>query len=283
MSATKRTNLVVMAAGMGSRFGGLKQTEPFGPNGEAILDYSVADAVSAGFDRTVVIIRREMEKDFREVIGRRLEAKTDVRYAFQENDNLPKGFSVSPERTRPLGTGHAVLSARDEIDAPFAVINSDDFYGRESFRILHGALTDDSLSAAMVGFRLGKTLTENGTVNRGICEVKDGMLLGVCEREGIDRESGIPLDAIVSMNMWGFRPDFLDSLEGAFERFLWGMKDPLRDEIYLPFVVDEEIRARRLSVRVLTTPEQWYGVTYRQDAESLRKAIAEMIKSGIYK
>ena len=279
----KKTNLVVMAAGMGSRFGGLKQIEPFGPHGEAILDYSVADAVCAGFDRTVVIIRREMEKDFREVIGRRLEAKTDVRYAFQESDRLPRGFSVPPERTRPLGTGHAVLSARDEINAPFAVINSDDFYGRESFRILHGALTDEALSAAMIGFRIGNTLTENGTVNRGICEVRDGMLLGVREREGIDGQSGIPLDTVVSMNMWGFRPDFLDSLEDALERFLASMKDPLRDEIYLPFVVNEELRAHRLSVRVLTTPEQWYGVTYREDAETLRGAIAEMTKNGIYR
>ena len=279
----KRTNLVVMAAGMGSRFGGLKQMEPFGPHGEAILDYSVADAVAAGFDRTVIIIRRAMEKDFRETIGRRIEALCDVRYVFQDNDLIPEGFSVSPERTRPLGTGHAVLCAREEIDAPFAVINSDDFYGRGSYAILHEALVDDSLSAAMVGFRLGKTLTENGTVNRGICEVKDGMLLGVCEREGIDRSSGFPLDTIVSMNMWGFRPDFLDRLGEAFERFLSNMKNPLKDEIYLPFVVDEELRAGRLSVKVLATPEQWYGVTYRSDAQTLRAAIAKMTKEGIYR
>ena len=279
----KRTNLVVMAAGMGSRFGGLKQMEPFGPRGEAILDYSVADAVSAGFDRTVIIIRRAMEKDFRECIGRRIEALCDVRYVFQENDLIPEGFSVSPDRTRPLGTGHAVLCAREEIDAPFAVINSDDFYGRGSYAILHEALCDDGLSAAMVGFRLGKTLTENGTVNRGICDVRDGLLAGVCEREGIDRNSGIPLDTVVSMNMWGFRPDFLDRLDEALRRFLSDMKNPLKDEIYLPFVVDEEIRAGRLSVKVLTTPEQWYGVTYRSDADALREAIARMTREGIYK
>jgi UTP-glucose-1-phosphate uridylyltransferase len=157
----KRTNLVVMAAGMGSRFGGLKQMEPFGPRGEAILDYSVTDAVAAGFDRTVIILRRAMEKDFRETIGRRIEALCDVRYVFQENERIPEGFSISPERTRPLGTGHAVLCAREEIDAPFAVINSDDFYGRGSYAILHEALTADDLSAVMVGFELGKTLTEN--------------------------------------------------------------------------------------------------------------------------
>ena len=279
----KKTNLVVMAAGMGSRFGGLKQMEPFGPRGEAILDYSVCDAVHAGFDRTVVILRRSMEKDFRETIGRRIEAVTDVRYAFQENDLLPEGFSVPSERTRPLGTGHAVLCAASEIDAPFAVINSDDFYGRESYRILHEALVDDGLSAAMVGFRLGNTLTENGTVNRGICEVRDGMLAGVRECEGIDRASGIPLDTIVSMNMWGFRPDFLGALDAAFRAFLSNMKDPLKQEIYLPFAVDEEIRAGRLAVKVLTTPAQWYGVTYRSDAEALRRAIAKMTEEGLYK
>ena len=272
-----------MAAGMGSRFGGLKQMEPFGPRGEAILDYSVTDAVLAGFDRTVIILRRAMEKDFRETIGRRIEAMTDVRYAFQENDVIPEGFSVDPERTRPLGTAHAVLSAAKEIDAPFAVINSDDFYGRRSYAILHDALVREETEAAMVGFALGKTLTENGTVNRGVCEVKDGRLLGVVEHEGLDRNSGVPLDTVVSMNMWGFRPEFLLRLDSALRAFLPNMKNPLRDELYLPFVVDEEIRAGRLSVDVLTTPEQWYGVTYRSDAEALRAAIADMIKEGLYR
>ncbi len=279
---SKKTNLVVMAAGMGSRFGGLKQMEPFGPHGEAILDYSVYDAASAGFDRTVVILRRAMEKDFRETVGRRIEAITDVRYAFQENDAVPAGFSVDPERTRPLGTAHAVLSAANEIDAPFAVINSDDFYGRRSYAILHDALVREETEAAMVGFALGKTLTENGTVNRGVCEVRDGKLIGVTEREGIDRESGIPLDTVVSMNMWGFRPEFLSRLDRALRAFLPSMKNPLKDELYLPFVVDEEIRAGRLSVDVLMTPEQWYGVTYRSDADTLRAAIATMMKEGLY-
>ena len=272
-----------MAAGMGSRFGGLKQMEPFGPGGEAILDYSVADAALAGFDRTVIILRRSMEKDFREVIGKRIEKITEIRYAFQENDLIPEGFSLPAERTRPLGTAHAVLCAAGEIDAPFAVINSDDFYGRDSYRVLHDALVKDDFSAAMVGFALGNTLTENGTVNRGVCEVRNGMLAGVVEREGIDRSSGIPLDTIVSMNMWGFRPDFLDRLDAALRAFLPNMKNPLKDEIYLPFVVDEEIRAGRMRVEVLTTAEQWYGVTYRSDADALRAAIARMIKEGLYK
>ena len=272
-----------MAAGMGSRFGGLKQMEPFGPRGEAILDYSVTDAVTAGFDRAVIIIRRSMEKDFRESIGRRIEALTDVRYVFQENDLIPEGFSVSPERTRPLGTGHAVLCAREEIDAPFAVINSDDFYGRESYRILHDALVADGFSAAMVGFHLGKTLTENGTVNRGICDVQNGILAGVREAEGLDKNCGLPLDTIVSMNMWGFRPDFLDSLDLALRAFLTDMKNPMKDEIYLPFVVDQEIKKGNLAVEVLTTPEQWFGVTYRSDAQALRLAIAKMTQEGFYR
>ena len=280
---SKKTNLVVMAAGMGSRFGGLKQMEPFGPRGEAILDYSVTDANLAGFDRTVIILRRSMEKDFREVIGKRIEAITDVRYVFQENDLIPSGFTVPAERTRPLGTAHAVLCAASEIDAPFAVINSDDFYGRDSYRVLHDALVKDDFSAAMVGFSLGKTLTENGTVNRGVCKVENGMLAGVVEHEGLDRTSGIPLDTIVSMNMWGFRPEFLDRLDSALRSFLPNMNNPLKDEIYLPFVVDEEIRAGRMTVEVLTTSEQWYGVTYRSDAEALRAAIADMIKEGLYR
>lgn len=280
---SKKTNLVVMAAGMGSRFGGLKQMEPFGPRGEAILDYSVTDAVEAGFDRTVIILRRAMEKDFREAIGRRIEALTDVRYAFQENDRIPDGFSVPSERTRPLGTAHAVLSAASEIDAPFAVINSDDFYGKKSYAILHEALIRDGFSAAMVGFELGKTLTENGTVNRGVCEVRDGKLVAVTEREGLDRTSGVPLDTIVSMNMWGFRPDFLTELDCALRAFLPAMKNPLKDELYLPFVVDDQIRRGKLAVEVLETPEQWYGVTYRSDAEALRGAIREMIAKGLYR
>ena len=175
-----------------------------------------------------------------------------------------------------------MLCAAKEIDAPFAVINSDDFYGRGSYSLLHDALIRDGFSAAMVGFALGNTLTENGTVNRGICKLKDGMLAGVVEHEGIDRSSGIPLDTVVSMNMWGFLPSFLDRLDDSLRAFLRDMKNPLKDEIYLPFVVDEEIRAGRLSVQVLKTAEQWYGVTYRSDAEALRAAIADMTRKGLY-
>ena len=281
---TKKTvTLLVMAAGMGSRFGGLKQIEPFGPNGETILDYSVYDAASAGFGRAVIVLRRSMLADFRETVGRRIEKLLDVRYALQENDVLPAGFSVTSERTRPLGTAHAVWCAREHLDTPFAVINSDDFYGSGSFGVLYGALTSPDLSACMVGYRLGNTLSETGTVNRGVCTVKNGLLVGIEERFGLDRNSGVPLDTVVSMNMWGFRPDFTDRLDRDLRAFLPAMKDPIKDELYLPGVVDGAIRDGSLSVKVLDTSEKWYGVTYREDAASLREAIKRMIAEGKYR
>ena len=279
----KTITLLVMAAGMGSRFGGLKQIEPFGPNGETILDYSVYDAAAAGFSRAVIVLRRSMLADFRETVGRRIEKLLDVRYALQENDILPDGFSVTEERTRPLGTAHAVWCAREHLDGPFAVVNSDDFYGGGSYRVLYGALTDPALSACMVGYRLGNTLSETGTVNRGVCTVKNGLLAGIEERFGLDKNSGVPLDTVVSMNMWGFRSDFTLRLDRDLRAFLPVMKDPLKDELYLPGCVDEAIRDGSLSVKVLDTPEKWYGVTYREDAASLRQAIAGMIAEGKYR
>jgi len=280
---TKKITLLVMAAGMGSRFGGLKQIEPFGPNGETILDYSVYDAAKAGFGRAVIVLRRSMLSDFRESVGRRIEKLIDVRYALQENDLIPSGFTVPAERTRPLGTAHAVWCAREHLDAPFAVVNSDDFYGGASYLALADALTSPGLSACMVGYRLGNTLSETGTVNRGICTVSNGLLTGITERCGIDKNSGVPLDAVVSMNMWGFRPDFVARLDSELRAFLPAMKDPLKDELYLPGVVDGAIRDGSLSVRVLDSPEKWYGVTYREDAASLRAAIAGMIAAGKYR
>ena len=279
----EKITLLVMAAGMGSRFGGLKQIEPFGPKGETILDYSVFDAAAAGFSRAVVVLRRSMLADFRETVGRRIENLIDVKYALQENDLIPPGFSVPAERTRPLGTAHAVWCAREYLDAPFAVINSDDFYGGGAYRVLFDALRSPDLSACMVGYRLGNTLSETGTVNRGVCTVKDGLLSGIEERCGIDKNSGVPLDAVVSMNMWGFRPDFTERLDRDLRAFLPAMKDPLKDELYLPGSVDGAIRDGSLSVRVLKTEEQWYGVTYREDAASLRAAIARLTAEGRYR
>ncbi|MDY3845610.1 MAG: sugar phosphate nucleotidyltransferase [Eubacteriales bacterium] len=276
-------DIVIMAAGMGSRFGGLKQMEPMGPNGEAIIDYSVYDAKNAGFSRAVIIIKKEIEKDFRETVGKRLEKLIDVEYAFQEVDKVPSWFSVPEGRTRPWGTGHAVLCAKDVIKGSFAVINSDDYYGQMGYKALNDYLSKGN-GTCMVGFSLGNTITENGTVNRGICETdNDGFLTAVTEREGIDKNSGIPLDTVVSMNMWGFRHDFLDNLEEGFERFLKnGFANPMKAEYYLPFAVDERIKAGKERVKVLVSTDKWYGVTYKEDKESVKNAISNLISLGKY-
>lgn len=276
-----KTTLVIMAAGLGSRFGGLKQMAPLGPSGQIIIDYSVYDAVRAGFDKVVLVIKRETEREFREIVGRRIERLADVAYAYQSPLDLPKGFAYPEGRVKPWGTGHAVLSARSLVDTPFAVINADDFYGAESYRLLHGQLISGEPSS-MVGFRLGNTLTESGTVSRGVCEVRDGYLAGVTEHTALDRSSGIPLDTVVSMNFWGFGTDIFGVLESDFSDFLSAMPDPLKSEFYLPAVVDREIRERGRRYRVLTTPEQWYGVTYREDVEGVRAALARMSAEGKY-
>ena len=276
-----KTTLVIMAAGMGSRFGGLKQMAPLGPGGQVIIDYSVYDACRAGFDRAVLIIKKENEKDFREVAGRRIERMIDVEYVFQSPDDLPAGFSLPAGRQKPWGTGHAVLSARGVVDTPFAVINADDYYGTESYRLMHDCLVSGA-PECMVGFELGKTLTESGTVSRGVCTIRDGYLESVVEHTALDKNSGIPLDTIVSMNLWGFGPSIFASLEAGFSEFLRSMPDPMKSEYYLPGVVDRLIREEGARYRVLRTPERWYGVTYREDADGVRAAIASMTAEGKY-
>lgn len=278
---SKKTALAIMAAGMGSRFGGLKQMAPLGPEGQVIIDYSVYDAVRAGFDQVVLIIKKENEADFREVAGKRIERLVDVRYVFQDPHDLPRGFALPEGRLKPWGTGHAVLSARRVIDTPFAVINADDYYGAESYRLIHECLVSDA-PECMVGFELGKTLTESGTVSRGVCTIRDGYLESVVEHTALDKNSGLPLDTVVSMNLWGFSPAIMETLERGFAEFLTAMPDPMKSEFYLPAVVDREIRERGARYRVLRTPERWYGVTYREDAEGVRRAIAEMTAAGKY-
>lgn len=275
------TTLLIMAAGMGSRFGGLKQMAPLGPSGQVIIDYSVYDAKAAGFDKVVLIIKKENEKDFREMAGRRIEQLIDVSYVFQSPDALPAGFSLPEGRVKPWGTGHAVLSARDAVTTPFAVINADDYYGAESYRLMHAQLISGEPSS-MVGFALGNTLTESGTVSRGVCTVRDGYLESVVEHTALDKNSGIPLDTVVSMNLWGFGTEIFSALESDFCSFLASMPDPLKSEFYLPAVVDREIRERGARYRVLPTSERWYGVTYREDAEGVRAAIAKMTEEGKY-
>lgn len=283
--------LVVMAAGMGSRFGGLKQIAPVGRNGEAILDFSVYDAVEAGFDKVVFVINRGIEKDFKEIVGSRIEKKVKVDYVFQQTDDLPAGFVCPEGRVKPWGTGQAILCCKDAVTTPFAVINADDYYGKTAFRQIYECLKNHNDSYCMVGFRLQNTLTENGHVSRGVCTVEDGFLTDIVERTKIldckyteDEKNWIPLDpnCIVSMNMWGFTTDIFDYLEKEFVEFLKGRGTELKSEFYLPFVVDTLIKSGEKKARVLVAEDRWYGVTYKEDKDAVVKAIGELIDKGLY-
>lgn len=298
----KKPILVVMAAGMGSRYGGLKQIDPVGKNGEIIMDFSIYDAMRAGFSKVIFIIKEERLQDFKEVVGDRVSRYIPVEYAFQKLDDLPEGFSVPEGREKPWGTGHAVLAARDLIDAPFAVINADDFYGGEAFREIGAFLetAEDGGKAhwAMVGYQLQNTLTENGHVARGVCVEKDGILETVVERTRIEKradgpaytEDGgetwhlLPADATVSMNLWGFTPGFVEDLKRDFRAFLENdvPKNPMKAEYFLPFVVNDQIRAGKADVRVLKSADKWYGVTYKEDKPVVMRALADMMASGVY-
>jgi UTP-glucose-1-phosphate uridylyltransferase len=293
----KKTTLVIMAAGLGSRFGGVKQLEPVGPGGEIILDYSVYDAIRAGFQKIVFIIRKEIEADFKAVIGNRLEEKIEVEYVLQDIDRLPKGF-VKPEgRTKPWGTGQAVLSCHGIVKEPFAVINADDYYGREGFRLVNDFLQnptpcDKKYHFCMAGFELGNTLSEHGAVTRGVCKVSgDNVLEWIEETSDIVRqkevaatpEKTIPLNQPVSMNMWGFTPDFLDILEERFVHFLGNIQGNERKaEFLLPTLVDELIQSGQARVDVLRTPDRWFGVTYREDKPYVEKSFQRLVEQGIY-
>lgn len=286
------TTLVVMAAGMGSRFGGLKQMEPVGKNGEVLLDYSVYDAAKAGFNKVVFVIKHAIEKDFRELVGKRIEQKIDVDYAFQELDKLPTGFSVPADREKPWGTGHAVLCCKDLVDQPFAAINADDFYGPSAYRQINHYLAEQNGDYCMVGFRLKNTLTENGTVARGVCETDAAAhLTNITEITNIidcsfENEAGkkilLPPDTVVSMNMWGFTPDLFGYLEAGFDTFLKEKINVPKSEFFLPFQIDELIKQGEKQVKVLVAEDKWYGMTYKEDKPVLKAAIAAMEEKGLY-
>lgn len=294
----KQPTLVVLAAGMGSRFGGLKQMTPVDNQGNSILHYSIYDAIQAGFGKVVFVIKKAIEEDFRQITAG-LEKHIDVAYAFQEVDMLPSGFQVPEGRTKPWGTGHAVLCAKDEVDGPFTVINSDDFYGRGAYIAIADFLRQPhgEREYAMVGFLLKNALTENGSVARGVCELQNGNLAKVTERTKIFKRGGdaaytedgehfVPLsgDTVVSMNFWGYQPSMMEELERRFPVFLEERlpKDPEKCEFYLPFATDALIQEGSASVRVLKTDETWYGVTYREDLPTVVDAIAAMRRAGKY-
>lgn len=295
-----KPTLVVMAAGVGSRFGGLKQIEPVGPSGEIMLDYSVFDAIRAGFGKAVFIIRRDIEKDFKAVIGAHFNGRIAVEYVFQEKDAcLPDGYRLPADRLKPWGTGHAILCCQDTVREPFGVINADDFYGQASYRVLADYLAGQSVQGtayAMVGFALANTLSDHGHVTRGICEVDaHRMLISVKERFKIEKTAGgarfedensqwhaLRGDEIASMNMFGFTPALFPELARKFPAFLESARGNPKAEFLMPAIADELIRAKRATLRVLETTEKWFGVTYKEDKPIVAAGIRQLIERGVY-
>ncbi len=301
----KKPVLVVMAAGMGSRYGGLKQIDPVGSCGEAILDYSLYDAYKAGFETAVIIIKKAIEKDFMETVGARLKnCPMEIRYAFQELEKVPAGYAIPAERTKPWGTSHAVLCAKSEIDsAPFAVINADDYYGASAFRVIFDYLSNanrqEKYDFCMVGYELGNTVTDNGSVARGVCAADaQGYLTAVVERTRIEKYEGgihyteddgatwtdLPADTVVSMNMWGFTPEILDEIEVGFPKFLEENvpANPAKAEYFLPLTIGQLLDADKATVKVLHSADKWYGVTYAADKPVVMEALKDMTKQGKY-
>lgn len=288
----KDITLVVMAAGMGSRFGGLKQIEPIGPGGEVLLDFSVYDAVKAGFTKVVFVIKHAIEKDFKEMVGKRIASRVKVEYVFQELDKLPEGYTCPAEREKPWGTAHAILCCRDVVKEPFAVVNADDYYGPSAFKQMANFLNEDNSDYAMVGFRLANTLTENGHVSRGVCEIENGALKTIVERTKImdckfTEDDGatwtaLPEDTVVSMNLWGFRTDIFDYIETGFKAFLDEKINTPKSEYYLPLIVADLIEKGEKDVKVLVAEDKWYGVTYKEDKQVVVDAITKKMEDGLY-
>ena len=293
--------LVILAAGMGSRYGGLKQIDPITDHGEFIIDFSVFDAIRCGFDKVVFVIKEENLEEFRSTIGKRFENRVEVHYVFQNLYDLPDGYSVPEGRTKPWGTSQALLAAKDVVKEPFAVINADDFYGKSAYKLIFSHFeknqTETVPEYCMVGYVLENTLTENGTVSRGICQVSDEYLMDIVERTSIrprgdvavfeenGTETEIPLTSIASMNCWGFTPDVFEGIEEGFKEFLSKLDsypNPLKCEYYLPFAVRELMAAGKCRVRVYSSEDAWYGVTYHEDKEKVKASIQALKASGAY-
>lgn len=301
---SKKPVLVIMAAGMGSRYGGLKQIDPIDEQGNKIIDFSIYDAVQAGFETVVFIIKKAIEKEFKENIGDRLKDHVNVKYVYQELDKLPEGYGIPEDRVKPWGTGHAILCCQEVIDGPFAVINADDYYGKTAFQAIYNQLTrvsddENKYQYAMVGYELYNTLTENGHVARGVCTVnEDGKLLNIHERTRIEKHGEIAEfteddgnswtelseETLVSMNLWGFTESILKELSYRFISFLDRelTQNPVKCEYFLPFVVDELLKEGKAEVSVLKSSDRWYGVTYKEDKENVVKAIGKLKQSGLY-
>jgi dTDP-glucose pyrophosphorylase len=289
--------LVVMAAGMGSRFGGLKQMEAITGNGEVLLDFSVYDALRAGFGKIVIVIKKAIEKDFEDMVGKKLRRQAEVVYAYQELDDLPDG-RVPPEgRVKPWGTGQAVLAAKNAVNEPFCVINSDDYLGKSAFGVMADFLRNGvtAVDYGMVGYKLGNTLSDHGSVARGVCEVDGGYLKGIVERVKIIRKNGgaaytedggtyhdLPLDTVVSMQCFGFHPSFFNHLQDGFRDFFESDPDPLKGEYLLPSVVGHLLKSGRATMRVLNSPDRWFGVTYKEDKPNVVAEIRSLREKGVY-
>lgn len=290
---SKNATLVVMAAGMGSRFGGLKQMEPISADGRVLLDFSVYDAKKAGFTKIVFVIKEAIAEDFINIVGKRIEKMIDVEYVYQELYKLPEGFTCPETREKPWGTAHAILCCKDAVNEPFAVVNADDYYGRGAFEKIYNELVNNDDDYCMAGFRLKNTLTENGTVARGVCVVKYDCLESVTERTKINNDcqfteddgatwTQLEPDTLVSMNLWGFRPDIFSYIEKGFKEFLEENINEPKKEYYLPLIVTELIESGTKKVKVLAAEDKWYGVTYKEDKPGVVAAIEDMIAKGYY-
>ena len=292
-----KPTLLILAAGLGSRYGGVKQMDPIGPSGENIIDYSIYDALQAGFGKVVFVINTKIENEFKEVYEARLRGKIETDYVLQELTDIPDGLTFNPDRVKPWGTGHAVLVAKNNIHEPFAVINADDFYGREAFQVMErhlSPLSNDDTRYAMVGFQLKNTLSENGSVSRGICQVENGLLSDVVERTKIIKRDAVIVDEAedekvqldenswVSMNFWGFTPKYFEQSESYFREFVRENARQLKAEFYIPFVTNQLIKSETATVNVLESRDQWFGVTYREDKKQTMQKVREMIDNGKY-